>query len=404
MNQRKSRRWVSYMLSGFWWAVHGAVLAIVGLMPWAHGHAWELPEPAPLSWVVLVVAPTVFAAGAISAWRRRETGVFIGLAAGVVIFSAIRTAFLGSFIFLSIAQPPVRSASQVPSPPAAVTAPPPGGDKLDWQKRSTVTTGRGKILAPEPPRDNAKDGSKPERPTIVTLSSRPAAMLAAASGLEQTKFDVSFSVVVAVAIELVMLVSLARAMDLWPNGDEPQPTQTETLSMALQLFGLMTLVHGLASPSAREAPQRSPREAKADPAAPAPASSNPVVGNGSPAPVPHSTRRPRVPEQDRAHALLQLLQQSHRGGIAEIQVQDDGSLFSTYRRLGALLQCGPGAIKGAVHRLAADGQITLKPGARGTLIRVLCAPAGQADILGSPPPLRTEAPAEGAQSGSSAPA
>jgi len=195
-------------------------------------------------------------------------------------------------------------------------------------------------------------------------------------------------------------VTLSRAMDPWPNGDEPQQhTQTEALFLALQLIGLMTWMQGMTSPSAREAPQRSPPEAKPDPPALAPARPNSSVGNGSPAPVPHSTRRPRVPEQDRAHALLQLLQQSHRGGIAEIQVQGDGSLFCTYRRLGALLRCGPGAIKGALHRLAADGQITLKPGSRGTLIRVIGTSAGQADILGSP--LRTETAAKSAQLGSS---
>ena len=275
----------------------------------------------PQGWVVVVVAPTVFAAGAISAWRRRETGVFIGLAASAVIFSAARVVTVFIFILLIIAQQPARTASQLPVQPPTTNAPAPGSDVRDWQRRMTVTTGKGKRLAPEPPRDNAKDGSQPEQPTIATLPSRPAAILAAALGLEQTKFDVMFSVVVAVAIELVMLVTLARAMDLWPTGDEPPHAQTEALSMALQLIGLMTLVHGLTSPSAREAPQRSPPEAKPDPPPPAPARPNPVVGNGSPAPVPHSTRRPRVPEQDRAHALLQLLQQSQRGGFAEIQVQ-----------------------------------------------------------------------------------
>jgi hypothetical protein len=226
--------------------------------------------------------------------------------------------------------------------------------------------------------------------------------LAAALGLDRAMFDVVFSVVVAVSLEFVMIMSIALAVALWPAGDEQQHTQTETLSMALQLFGLMTLAHGLASPSAREAPQRSPTEAKPVPLAPAPARPNPVVGNGNKAPVPHSTRRPRVPERDRAHDLLQLLQQSQRGGFAEIRVQGDGSLFCTYRNLAALLQCGPGAIKGGLHRLAAGGQITLEPGARGTRIRVLGTTADQADNLGGPPPSRRETAAEGAQSGPSA--
>jgi hypothetical protein len=304
-----------------------------------------------------------------------------------------------NFTLLIVAEPPAPSVSQLAGHSPTANAPAPGSDVRDWQRRMTVTTDKGKRLAPEATGDNAKHGSIPGQPTIATFPGRPAAILTAALGLEQIKFDVMFSVVVAAVFELAMFRSLARAMDLWPTGDEPPHEQTEALSMALQLFGLMTLVHGLTSPWAREAPQRPQPEARPDPPPPAPARPSPVVGNGSPAPVPHSTRRPRVPEQDRAHALLQLLQQGQRGGFAEIQVQGDGSLFCTYRRLGALLRCGPGAIKGALHRLAADGQITLKPGSRGTLIRVIGTSAGQADILGSP--LRTETAAKSAQLGSS---
>ena len=315
MNQRKSRRWVSYLLSAFWWTVHGAVLAIVGMMAWSLGHAWELPEPLPQGGVVVIVAPTVFAAGAISVWRTRETGAFIGFAASAVIFSAVRVYTVFIFIVWIVAQQPALTVSRLPAEPPTTNAPAPGSDVRDWQRRMTVTTDKGKRLAPEPPRDNAKDGSQPERPTIATFPSRPAAILAAALGLEQTKFDVMLSVVMAAVFELAISEPSRGPWILGPPETSRPTTQTEALSMALQLIGLMTLMQGMTSPSAREAPQRSPPEAKPDPPAPAPARPNPVVGNGSPAPVPHSTRRPRVPEQDRAHALLQLLQQSQRGGL-----------------------------------------------------------------------------------------
>jgi hypothetical protein len=204
MNQRKSRRWVSWLLSVLWWTVLAAILAFVGLMAWSLGHAWELPEPLPQGGVVVIVAPTVFAAGAISVWRTRETGAFIGFAASAVIFSAVRVYTVFIFIVWIVAQQPARTVSRLPAEPPTTNAPAPGSDVRDWQRRMTVTTDKGKRLAPEPPRDNAKDGSQPERPTIATFPSRPAAILAAALNLEQTKFDGMFSVVMAVVIELVI--------------------------------------------------------------------------------------------------------------------------------------------------------------------------------------------------------
>ena len=226
--------------------MHCGHFGTVGMMAWAHGHAWELPEPLPQGWVVLIVAPTVFAAGAISTWRTRETGVFIGLAAIAVIFSACRIAFTGQLHFhcIIVAQQPARSASQSPLSSRPQPTRPLLAAKFETGETMTVTTGKGKHLAPEPLRDNAKDGSKPERPTIATYPGRPAAILAAALGLEQIKFEFMLSLVVAAVFELAMFRSLARAMDLWPTGDEPPHAQTEALSMALQLFGLMTWMQG----------------------------------------------------------------------------------------------------------------------------------------------------------------
>ena len=239
---------------------------------------------------------------------------------------------------------PSSSAVTPHQQPAAANAL--GNEYADWARGTSVQKAGTRRTDAKADRKAPKDEAATMLPAAIPLiPRRMTEQLAAFFGFQTAAFELAIAMAQGIVLEIARLGCFAFAVALWPARTRHEPTSPSHVEPA-------------------PAPSRTPANKRRNP---------------SQAGSPRVRRRlTKVRKQDRAAALLLLLQRALAGGVQGIAVGADGRLRCTQRSLADLLDCGPGSINVALHWLAGAGHVAVFVTVYGTFIRVLPHPSGPA--------------------------